>query len=61
MVTTRRQPLKSRVLLSADDVMNMEFNNLEQADEFYVKYARCVGFGVRKVIVAHDDDGNKDP
>ena len=50
--------LKSIVDLSLDDIMSMEFGSHEEAYEFYVKYARCVGFGVRKAIVGRDDDGN---
>ena len=44
--------------LSASDIMSMEFDSHEKAYEFYVKYARCVGFSVWQDDVGHDVKGN---
>ena len=43
--------------LSATDLMNKEFNSDDKAYEMYVRYAKCVGFGVWKGDVTHDDSG----
>ena len=42
--------------LSAADFVNKEFDSDDKAYELYVKYARCVGFGVQKGDVARDDN-----
>ena len=36
----------------------MEFESDEKAYDFYVKYARCIGFGVQKADVTHNKNGN---
>ena len=46
------------VELMADDFMNKEFESHEAAYDLYVKYAKFVGFGVRKGDVGRDEYGN---
>ena len=46
------------VELMTNDFMNKKFESAEVAYEMYVKYAKFVGFGIRKGDVAYDDDGN---
>lgn len=41
-----------------DDVRDMEFNTEEEATEFYVMFARCHGFAVRKDEVKRDSNEN---
>ena len=46
------------VELSATNFLNKEFESDEKAYELYVKYAKCVGFGVWKGDVSRDGNGN---
>ena len=41
----------------AANLINREFESDEKAYEFYVRYARFVGFAIRKADVARDDNG----
>ncbi|CAJ2629418.1 unnamed protein product [Trifolium pratense] len=36
--------------LTAEEIQNMEFESIEKAEEFYVEYARCLGFSARKDV-----------
>ncbi|XP_057730231.1 protein FAR1-RELATED SEQUENCE 11-like [Arachis stenosperma] len=45
-------------VLSANNFLNQQFVNYEEAYECYVRYAKCVGFGVRKRDAAADSTGN---
>ncbi|QHO56236.1 protein FAR1-RELATED SEQUENCE 5 [Arachis hypogaea] len=48
---------KNKAELSKEEVLKMVFDTHEKAYDFYVSYAKCVGFSVRKGDVARDDDG----
>ncbi|XP_057757406.1 protein FAR1-RELATED SEQUENCE 5-like [Arachis stenosperma] len=49
---------KEVVVLSANDFLNQQVVSYEEAYECYVKYDKCVGFGVRKGNAAADSTGN---
>ncbi|XP_045791791.1 protein FAR1-RELATED SEQUENCE 5-like [Trifolium pratense] len=36
--------------MTAEEIQNMEFESIEKAEEFYVEYARCLGFSARKDV-----------
>ncbi|MED6185930.1 hypothetical protein PIB30_118569 [Stylosanthes scabra] len=48
---------KNKGELSKEEVLRMEFDTHEKAYDFYVSYAKSVGFGVRKGDLSRDDDG----
>ncbi|WRX17328.1 FAR1 DNA binding domain - like 10 [Theobroma cacao] len=43
--------------LSKDDILSLEFDNLEDVYEFYKAYAYAIGFGVRKDSCRRNKDG----
>ncbi|KAL4345019.1 hypothetical protein AHAS_Ahas11G0236500 [Arachis hypogaea] len=49
---------KEAAVLSANDFLNQQFVSYEEAYECYVRYAKCVRFGVRKGDAAADSIGN---
>ncbi|RYR31829.1 hypothetical protein Ahy_B01g056749 [Arachis hypogaea] len=49
---------KEAAVLSANDFLNQQFVSYEEAYECYVRYAKCVRFGVREGGVAADSTGN---
>ncbi|XP_025703957.1 protein FAR1-RELATED SEQUENCE 5-like [Arachis hypogaea] len=46
------------IRLSDQQIMTKVFRSEERADEFYCKFGRCHGFGVRKGDYGKDDHGN---
>ncbi|XP_057747431.1 uncharacterized protein LOC130966630 [Arachis stenosperma] len=46
------------IRLSDQQIMRKVFRSEERAYEFYYKFGRCHGFGVRKGDFGKDDDGN---
>ncbi|RYR31841.1 hypothetical protein Ahy_B01g056764 [Arachis hypogaea] len=49
---------KEAAILSANDFLNQQCVSYEEAYQCYVRYAKCVGFGVRKGDAAADSIGN---
>nr|XP_029143911.1 protein FAR1-RELATED SEQUENCE 5 isoform X2 [Arachis hypogaea] len=47
------------VVVTADDIINQTFETSDAAYNLYVRYARCVGFGVRKGDIARGKDGTQ--
>ncbi|KAK7257025.1 hypothetical protein RIF29_30702 [Crotalaria pallida] len=46
--------------LTADDIWGLEFGSEEAAYQFYSRYARCIGFYVRKeAIIGRNSAGNR--
>ncbi|KAK7251006.1 hypothetical protein RIF29_33858 [Crotalaria pallida] len=45
--------------LTADDIWSLEFGSEEAAYQFYSRYARCIGFAVRKEAIGRDSVGNR--
>ncbi|KAL4330282.1 hypothetical protein AHAS_Ahas13G0384500 [Arachis hypogaea] len=47
------------VVVTADNIINQTFETSDAAYNLYVRYARCVGFGVRKGDTARGKDGTQ--
>ncbi|XLT31441.1 hypothetical protein HN873_062733 [Arachis hypogaea] len=47
------------VSVTADDIINQTFETTDAAYNLYVRYARCLGFGVRKGDTAREKDGTQ--
>ncbi|KAL4329813.1 hypothetical protein AHAS_Ahas13G0337600 [Arachis hypogaea] len=47
------------VVVTADDIINQTFETSDAAYHLYVRYARCVGFGVCKGDTARGKDGTQ--
>nr|XP_029145485.1 protein FAR1-RELATED SEQUENCE 5-like isoform X2 [Arachis hypogaea]XP_029145486.1 protein FAR1-RELATED SEQUENCE 5-like isoform X2 [Arachis hypogaea]XP_029145487.1 protein FAR1-RELATED SEQUENCE 5-like isoform X2 [Arachis hypogaea] len=47
------------VTVTADDIINQTFETSDAAYNLYVRYARCLGFGVRKGDTAREKDGTQ--
>ncbi|RYQ95560.1 hypothetical protein Ahy_B08g090897 [Arachis hypogaea] len=47
------------VVVMADDIINQTFETSEAAYNLYVRYARCVGFGVCKGDTTRGKDGTQ--
>ncbi|RYR48557.1 hypothetical protein Ahy_A07g034589 isoform A [Arachis hypogaea] len=47
------------VVVTADDIINQTFETSDAAYHLYVRYARCVGFGVRKGDTVRGKDGTQ--
>ncbi|KAL4371426.1 Protein FAR1-RELATED SEQUENCE [Arachis hypogaea] len=45
--------------VTADDIINQTFETSDAAYNLYVRYARCLGFGVRKGDTARGKDGTQ--